>query len=364
MKIFLTFLIISIFIVPNQGHSECICPFQGDVNNSGALDIADLTYFVNYLFKNGSAPYSDADCPSVDRADLNCDSVVDISDLTYSVDFYFKGGDHLCNLCDQIILPEGDADSPDYLSALAIQLNLAYDELPSAFIYTNSAGHTTLLDSTYLLGDSTFFDSLRIHDNDSAFMFQILPITSEDSDMYERLTSETEITDGSQRNHPTITIPGNAGTCKENGSTVTCSPVTVNGNNVTFRGRTINFGSTFGYGPPSIAQTISNMLNNHPPMLSSSQITSSCSEGAYNVANCRILSLLKSRNYSYSNNGQTVDIQYVYRFSFSLCWIYDCPDGPQELEEFSSFTCSYTRKVNGVTVDSYTSDMFHHYTYP
>ena len=353
------------FVIPINSSAQCPCPFPGDVDNTGDLNIADLTFMVKYFFKGGSDPYADADCPSTNRADLNCDSVVNISDLTYSVSYYFKGGAHPCSLCDRIFLPDGDPVSPDYLTALAEQLQLAYDELPSAFIYTNSAGHTTLKDSTYVLGDSTFFDSLKIHENDSAFMFQILPLAPEGVDKKQSLTSRTEIIDDQLRGHATATIPANAGTCRENGSSVTCSPVTVVGNNVTFRGRTINFGSTFGYGPPSIAQTIINMLNNHPPMLTNDQILGACAEGAYNVANCRIFSVLKSTNYHYQTTlGELVEVQYIYRFSFSLCWIYDCPDGPQKLKEFSNFTCSFTRTVDGEIEASYSSDMFHAYTFP
>ncbi len=59
-------------------------------NVSGLLDdavnVADLTYLVNFLFRGGAAP------PVMTEADVNADTMVVVSDLTYLVNFLFKGG--------------------------------------------------------------------------------------------------------------------------------------------------------------------------------------------------------------------------------------------------------------------------------
>ncbi len=64
--------------------SCCILP--GDVNLGGTVDIADLTYTVNFMFKGGAAPLCN------DGGDINNDCEINIADLTYRVNFMFKGG--------------------------------------------------------------------------------------------------------------------------------------------------------------------------------------------------------------------------------------------------------------------------------
>ena len=65
--------------------SSC-CDLAGDFNNSGGLDISDLTAIVDYMFDGGPP----ADCP--DEADMNASCTFDISDLTYYVDYMFNAG--------------------------------------------------------------------------------------------------------------------------------------------------------------------------------------------------------------------------------------------------------------------------------
>jgi len=59
----------------------------GDVNNDGSVDVADLTYLVDYLFRGGPAPI-----PWKCVGDFNGDGSVDVSDLSYLVDYLFRGG--------------------------------------------------------------------------------------------------------------------------------------------------------------------------------------------------------------------------------------------------------------------------------
>ena len=70
------------------------CVDRGNVDDvigpGGPVDVSDLTYLVNFLFKGGPVP------PCEDQG--NVDSIVgpggpiDVSDLTYLVNFLFKGG--------------------------------------------------------------------------------------------------------------------------------------------------------------------------------------------------------------------------------------------------------------------------------
>lgn len=71
------------------------CNNSGDANNDEIVGISDLTYFVDYLFNNGSVP----DC--YEEFDNNGDCTLGISDLTYFVDYLFNSGSvpvdcHMC----------------------------------------------------------------------------------------------------------------------------------------------------------------------------------------------------------------------------------------------------------------------------
>ena len=62
-------------------------PGCGDFDGlAGPLNILDLTYLVDYIFRGGSAP------PDLNLADLTNDGNVNILDLLFLVDFMFRGG--------------------------------------------------------------------------------------------------------------------------------------------------------------------------------------------------------------------------------------------------------------------------------
>jgi C1A family cysteine protease/PKD repeat protein len=67
--------------------SCCVPPTRGNVNNdpSDALNIADLTYLVAYLFSGGAQPLC------MDEADMNGDGDVNIADITCVVGYLFGG---------------------------------------------------------------------------------------------------------------------------------------------------------------------------------------------------------------------------------------------------------------------------------
>ena len=59
---------------------------RGDANGDGIIDIGDVVYLINYLFKSGPAPSAST------AGDVNCDSVVDVGDVVYLINYLFKGG--------------------------------------------------------------------------------------------------------------------------------------------------------------------------------------------------------------------------------------------------------------------------------
>jgi hypothetical protein len=59
---------------------------RGDANADKAIDLGDVVYLLNYLFKGDAQP-----CP-MESGDVNCDGVVDLGDVVYLLNYLFKGG--------------------------------------------------------------------------------------------------------------------------------------------------------------------------------------------------------------------------------------------------------------------------------
>ncbi len=64
----------------------CCCLTGGNVDGIGDVNVADLTYMIDYLFRSGSPP----PCPQ--ESDINGSGTVNVADLTYIVDFLFRDG--------------------------------------------------------------------------------------------------------------------------------------------------------------------------------------------------------------------------------------------------------------------------------
>jgi hypothetical protein len=62
---------------------DLIC---GDVDGNEAVNILDITYLINYLYKDGPAP------EMMWAADCNGDDLVNILDITYLIAYIYKGG--------------------------------------------------------------------------------------------------------------------------------------------------------------------------------------------------------------------------------------------------------------------------------
>jgi outer membrane protein assembly factor BamB len=58
----------------------------GDVNSSGTINILDITFLINYVYKGGQAP------DPLESGDVNGNGVVNLLDITYLINFVYKGG--------------------------------------------------------------------------------------------------------------------------------------------------------------------------------------------------------------------------------------------------------------------------------
>ncbi len=63
---------------------------RGDVNSDWKLNVSDVIYLINYLFKGGPSPNP------IESGDVNCDGKVTVSDVVYLINYLFKGGPAPC----------------------------------------------------------------------------------------------------------------------------------------------------------------------------------------------------------------------------------------------------------------------------
>jgi hypothetical protein len=61
--------------------------YCGDVNNDGIINVGDVVYLINYLFRSGQQPQ-----PLKCTGDCNGDSVVDVGDVVYLINYLFRAG--------------------------------------------------------------------------------------------------------------------------------------------------------------------------------------------------------------------------------------------------------------------------------
>ncbi len=59
---------------------------RGDANCNGVIEVGDVVYLINYLFKGGPAPLT------LKAGDANADFVIDVGDVVYLINYLFKGG--------------------------------------------------------------------------------------------------------------------------------------------------------------------------------------------------------------------------------------------------------------------------------
>jgi hypothetical protein len=63
---------------------------RGDANADFKINVSDVIYLINYIFKGGPAP------KSLSSGDVNYDGEVTISDIVYLINYLFKGGPKPC----------------------------------------------------------------------------------------------------------------------------------------------------------------------------------------------------------------------------------------------------------------------------
>jgi hypothetical protein len=65
----------------------------GDCVQDSSIDVGDVVYLINYLFRDGAAP--DPVC----RGDVNCDGVTDVGDAVLLINYLYRNGTAPCFGC-------------------------------------------------------------------------------------------------------------------------------------------------------------------------------------------------------------------------------------------------------------------------
>ena len=59
---------------------------SGDANGDWGVDVGDVVYLINYLYKSGPGP------EPLGSGDATCDGIIDVGDVVYLINYLFKGG--------------------------------------------------------------------------------------------------------------------------------------------------------------------------------------------------------------------------------------------------------------------------------
>jgi len=70
-----------------NAHKAMIAVAGGDPNNSGTIDVDDVTYLIAYIFTGGAAPE-----PHLAAGDADCSGEISIDDVVYLIAYIFTGG--------------------------------------------------------------------------------------------------------------------------------------------------------------------------------------------------------------------------------------------------------------------------------
>ena len=65
-------------------HSSYV--YRGDANGDAVIEVGDVVYLINYLYKNGPAPN-----PLL-LGDANCSGLVELGDVVYLISYLYKSG--------------------------------------------------------------------------------------------------------------------------------------------------------------------------------------------------------------------------------------------------------------------------------
>ena len=64
---------------------------KGDVTGDGQINLGDVVFLLNYLYRDGPAP------DPLEMGDVNCDDEIELGDVVYLLDYLFRDGPPPCS---------------------------------------------------------------------------------------------------------------------------------------------------------------------------------------------------------------------------------------------------------------------------
>ncbi|SYZ74042.1 exported hypothetical protein [Candidatus Zixiibacteriota bacterium] len=130
MKSKVTALIGIIFLSAALPSFAGIC---GDANNNGAVNILDVSYTINFLYKSGPAP------EPLKIADVNNSNTVNILDVSYLINSIYKGGKSpYCSIYIGQVPPDSIPQifAPGFISTADMEFTASFDPTLQEFYFT------------------------------------------------------------------------------------------------------------------------------------------------------------------------------------------------------------------------------------
>jgi len=69
-----------------SGYVHSASVVHGDANADGIIDLGDILYLTNYLYRGGPEPVP------FEAGDVNCDLIIDLGDILYLQSYLYRGG--------------------------------------------------------------------------------------------------------------------------------------------------------------------------------------------------------------------------------------------------------------------------------
>ncbi len=81
---------------PPPGEADTVTQYvpwytPGDANGDWVVDVGDVVYTINYLYRSGSDPYM------LQAGDVNCDGIVAVGDVVFLINYLFRNGPPPCS---------------------------------------------------------------------------------------------------------------------------------------------------------------------------------------------------------------------------------------------------------------------------
>jgi hypothetical protein len=258
-----------------------------------------------------------------------------------------------------VVADDSDPIAYDYFIWYDTNMNNAiFGSGQSVFYFVNNPG-TNDENKNYVIDDTTVTISRRYLDFDSCQFFKLDTFPGKLLE-FNNIISVSCNDMGSQPKSKTwVRFPTSF--CRVNGSTVSNSPIEVVDNQVSILGNSFSVNDPSTFGPPSLASSLAQSINNPPSAPTAAQVDAlQCDKILGCYFNSREIHVLISKNKVWTVNNISYHRARTYLFGFSHYWYYDCPDGPLERGMFCSVCISYHFWIDG-TLLSYSSIEATHY---